>query len=248
MNSISFIEHLQELRKRLIICLVAIGIGFIVSYYFKEKVFEILAKPLIEALPQNHNQHLIYTAPHEAFVIYIKASLLAGLLMASPVIIFEFWCFVAPGLYEHEKRYLYFAIVTSVILFTAGSIFGYFVLLPFGLKFFTSFGTEYIAPFISTKEFFSFAIKILIASGLIFELPVLIFFLAKFGLINANTLRKQRKFAILIIFIVAAIITPPDAFSQIIMAVPMLVLYEISILVARFAVRKNRKEKGRTHE
>jgi sec-independent protein translocase protein TatC len=164
----------------------------------------------------------------------MKVSFIAGTFLAMPVIIFEFWRFVAPGLYEHEKKYLFPIVIVSILFFGSGIAFGYFVALPFGFQFFTSFASEYVMPFISTREFLSFTMKLLFSFGLIFELPVVVFFLARLGIIQSETLKKYRRYAILVIFIVAAILTPPDAFSQIIMAIPLLVLYELSVWVAHF--------------
>lgn len=232
------LEHLEELRRRILVCIAAIVAGSVISFNFKEKIFRLLVQPLIEALPSSSGHTLIYTAPHEAFMTYLKVSIMAGIGLASPVIIFEFWRFVAPGLYEHEKRYLFPIVAASVIFFLGGALFGYFVVFPFGFKFFTSFATDFITPMISAKEFLSFAVKLLLAFGLVFELPLIVFFLARLGLITDKFLRRQRKYAVLIIFIVAAILTPPDVFTQFLMALPLLVLYEMSVWIAYFFARK----------
>ena len=233
-----FTQHLEELRHRLIICAVAVGIGFLISYFFKEKIFEVLIRPLIEALPEDQGQTLIYTAPHEAFLTYLKVSFLAGVGLAVPVILFQFWRFIAPGLYENEKRYMYPIVFLSSFFFLGGALFGYFIVFPYGFQFFASFANDYIAPMISTKEFLSFAVRLLIAFGLVFELPLVTFFLAKLGLISSTFLRRQRKYAILLIFIVAAILTPSDVFTQMLMALPLLILYEMSVWIAHFFGRK----------
>ncbi len=233
-----FLEHLEELRRRLIICIVAVAIGFLISYGFKEKIFQILILPLIKALPASQGKHLIYTAPHEAFLTYLKVSLLSGVALATPVIIFEFWRFVAPGLYEHEKKYLFPIVILSVLFFLGGASFGYFVVFPFGFKFFASFASQYITPMISTKEFLSFAVRLLLVFGLIFEMPLVVFFLARLGLIGDKFLRRQRKYAVVLIFTVAAILTPPDVFTQILMAGPLLILYEMSVWIAYFFSKK----------
>lgn len=237
-----FTEHLEELRRRLIICAIAVGVGFVIAYFFKEKIFAWLMQPLLQALPHDGHQKLIYTAPHEAFMTYIKVSFLGGVALAVPVILYQFWRFVAPGLYEHERRYLYPIVILSTIFFLGGGAFGYLVVFPYGFQFFASFATEYIAPMISTKEFLSFATRLLIAFGLIFELPLVTLFLAKLGLVKASFLQKQRKYAILIIFIVAAILTPPDVFTQILMAIPLLILYEMSVWIAYFFGKKEQAE------
>jgi sec-independent protein translocase protein TatC len=233
-----FLEHLEELRIRLIRCFLAIIVGFFVCYAFKEELFKVLVMPLIKALPAEHSQHLIYTAPQEAFLVYVKISFVAGIFLAMPIIMFEFWRFVAPGLYEHEKKYLFPIVILSVLFFACGVAFCYFVALPFGFQFFTSFASEYISPMISTREFLSFTLKLLLSFGLVFELPIVVFFLASLGIIRGDFLKKYRRFAILIIFIIAAIITPPDALSQIVMAIPLCILYEISVWVAHFFGKK----------
>jgi len=234
-----FTQHLEELRKRMIVCAVAVAVGFLISYAFKETIFEILMKPWVEALPKGQSAKLIYTAPHEAFFTYLKVSLIAGFGLAVPVILFEFWRFIAPGLYENEKRYLIPVVFFSSFFFLGGALFGYFIVFPVGFQFFTSFATEYITPMVSTKEFLTFSTRLLLAFGFVFELPIFAFFLAKLGLISATFLRRQRRVAIVVIFIVAAVLTPgPDVFSQILMAVPLLILYEISIWIVHFAAKK----------
>jgi sec-independent protein translocase protein TatC len=233
-----FTQHLEELRKRLIVCFAAVGVGFLVSYLFKEQILLWLMQPLMQVLPEGSSRRLIYTAPHEAFVTYLKVSFIAGTGLAVPVILYQLWKFVAPGLYQHEKQYLLPVVFFSSLFFLGGAIFGYFVVFPYGFQFFVSFANQYIAPMISTKEFTSFSTRLLLAFGAIFEMPVVAFVLARLGLISAGFLRRQRKYAVLIIFIVAAILTPPDVLSQLLMALPLLVLYEMSIWIVHFAARK----------
>ncbi|MEJ5348664.1 MAG: twin-arginine translocase subunit TatC [Desulfosoma sp.] len=247
-DKMPFTEHLEELRRRLIICAIAVGVGFVISYFFKEKIFSWLMQPLLQALPKDGHQKLIYTAPHEAFMTYIRVSFLGGVALAIPVILYQFWRFVAPGLYEHERRYLYPIVILSTIFFIGGAAFGYLIVFPYGFQFFTSFATEFIAPMISTKEFLSFATRLLIAFGLVFEMPLVTFFLAKLGLVKASFLKKHRKYAILIIFIGAAILTPPDVFTQILMAIPLLILYEMSVWIAHFFEKKEEAEASDAEE
>lgn len=237
-DKMPFTQHLEELRQRIIYCSIAVAIGFVFCYFFKETIFGWLMSPLIRVLPEAGTQKLIYTAPHEAFLTYLKISFLAGVFLAAPVILYHFWRFVTPGLYEHERRYLYPVVILSSIFFIGGALFGYFVVFPYGFEFFVSFADKYITPMISTKEYLSFASRLLIAFGTVFELPILTFFLAKMGLVSAPFLKKQRKYAIVIIFVLAAFITPPDLFTQTLMAGPLLILYEISVWVAKFAGRK----------
>jgi len=235
-----FMSHLEELRKRLVACAIAVGVGFVAAYFFKERLFELLVMPLKRVLPEGDK--LIFTNLPEMFFTYLKVAFVAGLLAAMPFIFYEIWMFVAPGLYQKEKKFLIPFVASSSILFVGGALFGYFVVFPFGFKFFMSFANDYIKPLPSVKQYFAFSTKLLLAFGLVFELPVATFFLAKMGLVTSDFLKKQRKFAILLIFVGAAILTPPDVITQIMMAGPLLVLYEISIWVAKLAGKKKSEE------
>ena len=236
-DKIPFTSHLDELRKRLIICVIAVVIGFVISYFFSELLFDILVKPLQKELPPD--SLLIFTGLPEAFFVYLKLSLFAGLFLSFPVILWETWGFVAPGLYDHEKKYIFPFVIFSSILFAIGLCFCYFVVFPFAFKFFMGYSSDIIRPLPSIKEYLSFSCKLLLAFGIIFELPVFILFLAKMGIVNEKMLRSQRKFAILGIFVVAAVLTPPDVVSQVLMAVPLILLYEISIYVAKIFGKKS---------
>ena len=229
-------DHLEELRRRLIIAVAAIGIGTLVSYYFSEELFRILMAPLLAAMPTDGG--LIFTGLTETFFTYLKISILAGFFIASPIIIFQIWRFSAPGLYADEKRYVFPFVFFATLFFVGGALFGYFVVFPFGFKFFMGFATDFIRPMPSVREYFSFAVRMLFAFGVVFELPVVTAFLAIFGLIRAETLTNKRKYAILGAFVIAAVLTPPDIASQLMMAGPIIVLYEISIIVARICGRK----------
>lgn len=233
--------HLDELRRRLIICVIGIGVGFLVSYYFSEKLFYVLMKPMIAALPEGGYTKLVYTAPHEAFMTYFKVSLIAGTALAMPLLLFEAWRFIAPGLCRHEKVMAIPLLIFSTMFFAGGVLFAYFFVFPQAFQFFTSFSSDRLTPLISTREYLSFSAQFLLAFGLIFELPIFIFFLSKLGVVDASFLRRQRRYAILIIFIVAAVLTPtPDAFTQCLMAGPLLFLYEVSIWIAHFFGRSKR--------
>ncbi len=235
-DKIPFTEHLEELRKRLIICFIAVGIGFVVSYCFKEKLFEVLTRPLVSVM--KNGETLIFTGLPEAFLAYLKVSLITGIGLASPVIMYQFWKFVAPGLYKKERRILIPVVLMSTVFFVGGALFGYFVVFPIGFKFFMSFATKTIRPLPSMREYLSFASTLLLAFGLVFELPLVITFMARLGIVTVPFLKKNRKYAILIAFIVAALLTPPDVGSQIMMALPLMVLYEISIIGARLFSKK----------
>ena len=235
-DKIPFTAHLEELRSRLITCFVAVGVGFALSYGFKEKLFQILTQPLITVMKEGET--LIYTGLPEAFFTFLKVSFLSGLMLASPVIIYQFWMFIAPGLYDREKRLLVPIVLLSSIFFVGGSLFGYFIVFPYGFDFFLGFATETIRPMPSMKEYLSFSAKLLLAFGLVFELPLVITFLAKLGIVTVPFLKKNRKYALLLFFVGAAILTPPDVVTQIMMALPLMVLYEISIIGARIFGRK----------
>ncbi|OPY15057.1 MAG: Sec-independent protein translocase protein TatC [Syntrophus sp. PtaB.Bin001] len=231
--------HLEELRKRLVHSLIAIAIGFSICYAFKEWLFWVVTRPLIAVMPKN--SFMIFTSLPEAFFTYMKISFFASLILTSPFILYEIWKFVSPGLYPREKKYVLPFVFFSTLLFAGGVLFGYFIALPPAFKFFVSFSTDFLKPMVSMREYLTLALKFLLAFGICFELPVFIFFLAKIGIVNARMLSKQRRYAILVIFIVAAVLTPsPDAVSQVLMAIPLMILYEISIVVAKFAVRKKR--------
>ncbi|MBW1996758.1 MAG: twin-arginine translocase subunit TatC [Deltaproteobacteria bacterium] len=241
-----FLSHLEELRKRLISCAIAAGAGFVVSYIFSERLFRILIHPLKSQLPEG--DRLIFTGLPEMFLTYIKVALVTGILLSSPYIFYQLWMFVAPGLYQNEKRYVVPFVVSSSILFVGGAIFGYFVVFPFGFRFFLGFANDYIQALPSVKQYFSFSVKLLFAFGMVFELPVVVFFLTKIGLVTPELLKRQRKYAILLIFVMAAILTPPDVATQVMMAGPLIVLYEISIYIARIAKRKRSKEEETSEE
>jgi sec-independent protein translocase protein TatC len=241
-----FTAHLEELRSRLIVSFVAVGIGFFVAYFFKEKLFELLMKPLTDVMGEGDK--LIFTNLPEAFFVYLKTAFLAGIMAASPVILYEFWKFVGPGLYKKERVVLLPVVFLCSFFFIGGALFGYFIVFPYGFKFFLGFATEFIRPLPSMKEYFSFASKLLIAFGVVFELPLIITLLSRLGLISVEFLKKNRKYALLLFFVGAAILTPPDVITQIMMAVPLMVLYEISIIGARVFARKNPYEDEKNEE
>ncbi|WP_051957849.1 twin-arginine translocase subunit TatC [Desulfobacter vibrioformis] len=238
-----FTEHLGELRDRLIHSFIAVGLGFVAAYFFKEQLFDILTAPLVTAMAKSGNAKLIYTGLPEAFFTYLKVSLLAGITLATPVLFYEFWMFVSPGLYRDEKKYILPIIILSLIFFIAGASFGYFIVFPYGFQFFLGFTTETIQAMPSMKEYLSFASKMLLAFGFVFELPLVLTFLSRMGLVTPAFLRKNRKYALLLFFVAAAIITPPDVVTQIMMAMPLILLYEIGILGTRF-FGKNSKSDG----
>jgi sec-independent protein translocase protein TatC len=235
-----FLAHLEELRRRLITCAIAIGIGFVISYFFSKQLFSLLVLPLVKVLPAD--SQLIFTSLPEMFLTYIKVSLVAGIILAIPVIFYELWMFIIPALYQKEKRYLVPFVLFSSILFILGALFGYLIVFPYGFKFFIGFATEDIQARPSVKQYFSFAIRLLLAFGLVFEMPVVVLFLARIGLVTPDAMKRFRKFAILCSFILAAILTPPDVATQIMMALPIIILYELSILISKVVYRKKKED------
>ncbi|MUM76316.1 twin-arginine translocase subunit TatC [Pseudodesulfovibrio sp. F-1] len=196
-----------------------------------------LQRSLVQMAQEGHFQ---YTYPAEAFFSYIKISIVAGLFLVSPYVFAQIWGFIAPGLYAHERKWMIPMAVISAAFFTSGALFGYFVVFPFGFEFFASFSTEGIQFTPKLNEYLSFCLKLLFAFGFVFELPLFIFFLARMGMVSSQGLRKKRKYAILIGFVLAAVLTPPDPFTQCLMAGPLIVLYEVGIWVA-FFFGKNEK-------
>ena len=239
-DKIPFTSHLEELRKRLIFCFIAVGIGFVLSYGFKEKLFQILTRPLISVMQTGDK--LIFTGLPEAFFTYLKVAFLSGIILAAPVIFYQFWMFVAPGLYNKEKRFMAPIVFLSTFFFVGGAFFGYFIVFPYGFKFFLGFASEIIQPLPSMREYLSFASKLLLAFGLVFELPLIITFLARLGMVSVSFLKKNRKYALLLFFVGSAILTPPDVVTQIMMALPLMLLYEISIIGARIFGKKKSEE------
>ncbi len=222
-------EHIEELRYRLFKSVAAIVVGFLIAWPFKKKLLLFLERPL----PENLHGKLIFLSPPEAFFTALKVSFFAGILLAMPYVLYQLWKFIEPGLYEHEKKFILPFMFFSVMFFFAGAAFAYFVILPFGLKFLLSFMGDLLTPQITIGSYISFVIQMILAFGFVFLLPVVVWLLSKLGVINYRMLEKNRKFAILIIFIIAAILTPPDVFSQVMMALPLIVLYELSIWVAK---------------
>jgi len=235
-DKLPFTAHLEELRSRLITCFIAVGVGFVLSYGFKEELFKILLIPLLSVMKAG--EELIFTGLPEAFFTYLKVAFLSGLILASPVLIYQFWMFVAPGLYNKERRILIPIIILSSLFLIGGSLFGYFIVFPLGFKFFLGFSNETIHARLSIKEYLGLASKLLLAFGIVFELPIVITFLARLGIVSVDFLKKNRKYALLLFFVGAALLTPPDVVTQVMMALPLMVLYEISIIGARIFGRK----------
>lgn len=228
--------HLQELRKRLILSFIVVGLGFVICYSFSQSLFDILAAPLLKMMPAGGS--LIFTSVAEAFFTYMKVAFIGGLVLSSPFVLYQVWSFVAPGLYRHERTYVIPFVAAGSAAFAVGILFGYWIVLPLGFRFLLGYATDFIKPMPSIKEYLSFTIKFLLAFGLVFEFPVILVLLAKIGVINAKMLARQRKYAILLIFIFAAVMTPPDLVSQVLMALPLMGLFELSILLSKLFGKK----------
>jgi sec-independent protein translocase protein TatC len=236
----AFRSRLIIIRDSLIRCIIAITIGVIIASIFSEDILNRLVSPLKQNLGPEGT--LIYTGLTDMIWIYIKLAIIFGIILAAPYIFYEIWRFVSPGLKKTEKRSILPFVIISCMLFVGGALFGYFFVLPLAFKFFLSFANEHIQALPSVKEYLSLSFKFLLAFGVVFEVPVLVFFLARMGIVSVEGFRRNRKYAILLAFIIGAILTPPDVISQCMMAIPLILLYEIGIIVAWIS-GKRRSEK-----
>ena len=242
-GQMTFFEHLVELRKRLISSLIAIAIGAFIGVYIAKYVINYFTHPMLKALSDAHlDPKLIYTHPAGFFNLIITLGIYIGIVLASPVVLYQIWLFVAPALYKHERSAITGFLFSTVFLFLGGIAFGYFVTLPYILKFLVSFQGP-VVPMISINEYFDLTLMILLGLGLVFELPILVFFLTLFGIVTPKFLWKNIRYALLIIAIVAAVITPtPDAMTMLIFMAPMIGLYFIGIGVSAMVVRKKERQ------
>jgi len=243
-------EHLTELRKRILLSLAAILIVFVGAFQYSEKFFEVITFPLRAELRINlDSPHfevigkkaapLVFLAPAEAFWMHLKVSFVAALLLSLPVIFYQLWRFISPGLLAKEKKYVLPFVFFATALFIAGAFFCFIVVLPFAITFLLGYKTQNMTPMLSVGSYVDFCLKFVLAFGIIFELPLVIVFLTRMGIVTPAMLAKNRKFAVLFAFIAGAILTPtPDAFNQTLMAVPIIILYEIGILLSRILYRK----------
>lgn len=230
-GEMGLLEHLEELRRRLIYSIVAVLFCSIVAYFFAEDIFNFLARPLLKILPEMHNK-MVFTSLPEVFFVHIRVALFSGIVFAVPYLFYQLWQFIVPALRKEEKKLLIPFLFASVLLFLTGAVFCYHLVFPWGFTFFLSYSTESIVPMITLTDYFKLTTRMILVFGAIFEMPVLSAFLSHFGLLSPAWLRKRRRYAIIIVFIVAAFLTPPDAVTQIMLAVPMLFLFELSILTA----------------
>jgi sec-independent protein translocase protein TatC len=237
-----FMSHLEELRRRLVRSAIAVGVCFLGTYFFKEELYAGLSAPLKAVMPPE--ARLIYTAPAEAFFTYLKIAILAAIVLACPVIFYHFWKFISPGLYKHERKAVWPFVAISSVLFIVGTVFCYAMVFPYAFQFFMSFATDEIVPMLSLKQYLSFSATLLFAFGVIFEMPMVLVFLGRLGVVSSRALRRQRKFAILIMFVAGAMLTPPDVITQIMMAMPLIILYEVSIFLVMATEKKKAQRKA----
>ncbi len=237
-----FTSHLEELRKRLIIIGCSWVVAFLGCYAFAERIFQYISEPVRAVLPEGSS--LVFIHATEPFFTYLKVAAIAGLLVALPIILWQIWAFVAPGLYSGEKKFAVPFVLVSCCCFAAGTYFGFFFVFPTIFTFLIKYGTGSgeISAMLSMGAYLSLSAKLLLAFGLVFELPIVIFFLARMGVVDYHWLAKNRKFALLGAFVFGAVLTPPDVISQTAIALPFVLLYEVGVWIARFFGKKKPKE------
>lgn len=229
-DKMSFLEHLDELRSRLVHSLVALVVGFGVCWFFHEEIFHVLTQPLRQAYP---DIRFIFTSPSEALLLYMKMAFFVGIFVVAPYVLYQVWAFVAPGLYPHEKGYALPFILFGTLFFLGGAAFGHFYLVPFTLRFLVAFGGKDMQFLPKVDQYYSFYSWFLLGLGLVFQLPVVIFVLSRIGLVTPGFLLRKFKYAVIVAFVLAAIITPtPDMVTQTLLALPMLGLYLLGVAVA----------------
>lgn len=241
----SFLQHLEELRRRIIWSLVGIAAGFSVCWYYSDKIFGWMQRPIVTVLQRHKlDTQLVYTSPTEPFNIYLKIGLIAGVFVASPWVLYQVWQFISPGLYRKEKKYLLPFMFSTVGLFVAGGAFAYWMVYPAALEFLIGYGEQF-KPMITVDKYTDLFLTLILGMGLIFEMPILIYFLALMGVVSAGFLWRNFRYSILIIFIIAGIVTPTtDIMNMCIFAAPMIVLYVLSIGIAWLVhpTRRNARE------
>lgn len=223
--------HIEDLRKRLTISLITVGVMFFVMFAFWQPLLNWMIAPLNEVLPKGSS--VIFTKVQEPFFTAIKVSFFASFIVSLPIIFWQIWLFVAPGLYENEKRMVIPFVLFATIMFLMGAVFCYYIVIPFGFEFLINFGSQLFTALPSIGEYVGFFTKLLIGFGIAFELPVFTLFLSKMGLVTDETLKEYFKYAVVIIFILSALLTPPDVLTQFLMAGPLILLYGFSILIAK---------------
>jgi sec-independent protein translocase protein TatC len=233
-REMSFLDHLEEMRWRLIYAIIGVVIGTIVAWIFIDQlVYFILLKPARDA-----NANLQNLKPFGQLFLYVQVAIIAGIVLSIPNIFYQFWKFISPALKRSEKKYIFAIVLFSSVCFLSGMVFAYFVLLPLAMKFVAEFGSEDIMNNFAINEYMRIIISLMLGSAIVFELPMLSFFLTKLGVLTPAFMRKYRKYALVTILFFAAFLTPPDPVSQLILAVPLVLLYEISIFISKISLKK----------
>ena len=243
----SFTSHFIELRSRLIKSIIFILLIFIISYTFADQIYNFLVEPYAHAVKDDEiSRRLIFTALHETFITYLKVAFFAAIFIGSPILLIQIYKFIAPGLYKNEKKAILPYLISTPILFLLGGLLVYYLVMPLAIKFFLSFetaGSSTTLPIqleAKVNEYLSLIMRLIFAFGISFQLPILLNLLARTGVVNSNYLKKTRRYVVVIIFSVAAILTPPDPITQIGLAIPLLLLYELSIITVKFTEKKNK--------
>ncbi|MGA1841431.1 MAG: twin-arginine translocase subunit TatC [bacterium] len=238
-EKIPLTSHLGEIRSRLIRVIILLSVVFVICFYLSESILDIIREPI-------KGYNLVFLSPTEAFFAHLKLGFFTALALTIPFILYHLWEFISPGLKIKEKKHTLPFVIFSTISFILGALFAYFLILPLGLRFLLTYKTNSLTPTITIGYYIGFTFRLILVFGIIFELPLIIFFLTKIGIVKPSMLTKNRKYAILIIFIVSAILTPPDVVTQILMAVPLIFLYEISVIACRMAFRQKQTDKEST--
>jgi sec-independent protein translocase protein TatC len=242
MPAMSFLEHLEELRKRIIYSIISVAVGFFVCWGYAERIFGLMQQPIMIALKRNGMpEKLVYLSPTEPFNLYLKIGLMAGVFVAAPFILYQVWMFISPGLYRNERTYVVPFMISTIALFVGGGYFGYKLVYPQALEFLIGYGKQF-QPMITINEYTDLFLTIILGLGAVFELPILVFFMALMGVVTAGWMWRNLRYSILAIFTIAAILTPTtDILNMCVFAAPMIVLYLLSIGIAYFVHPKQRR-------